>query len=237
MNSLIETIEWLIEENSSYKGLVIALEHTLEEVKILESVNKNAEKSRILKESKISKKLHIWSWLHYIEWFYNIDCYGRADLFYDIRCPIPLDDAWYDLIFSEHTLEHLDYPLAVNNFFAECYRLLEKWGRLIVWVPDTELIINTYISKDWDLYEKFIKNRYKNRDLNNFKTYIDLLNYHMRDEISSKIYTPHLWSYDFEKLNSLWLEYGFDSCSRIDFPREYANPKREFWTIYVEYIK
>lgn len=237
MNNLINKIEWLIEENFHNKWLVNALQNAIKEVKILESVNKNAERSRTSKELKMSKKLHIWSWLHYIEWFYNIDCFGCADLFYDVRYPLPLNDSGYNLIFSEHTLEHLDYPLSVNNFFSECYRLLERWGRLIVWVPDTELIINAYRSKDQNLYQEFIKKRYRNRDLNNFKTYIDLLNYHMRDEINSEIYTPHLWSYDFEKLRNLWLEYGFNSCSLIEFPKEYANPKREFWTIYVEYIK
>ena len=48
------------------------------------------------------------------------------------------------MIYSEHFLEHLDYPGDANRFLAECYRLLEPSGLIGAGVPDTKWPLEEY---------------------------------------------------------------------------------------------
>ena len=73
----------------------------------------------------------------------------------------------------------------------------------------------------------------KRNCLVDFNTDIDLLNYHFRDQDDDPKYNPHLWAYDFDKLNSLLKNAGFKSVNRWQFDSTIANPKRQWGSIYV----
>jgi len=73
----------------------------------------------------------------------------------------------------------------------------------------------------------------KRNCLGDFNTYIDLVNYVFRDQDDNKKYTPHLWSYDFEKLQSLMIECGFLKVERWKFDPTIAQSKREWGSIYI----
>ena len=73
----------------------------------------------------------------------------------DLRYPLLIDDAMFDGIFTEHTLEHLNYA-EVANILAECRRILKPAGMIRVVVPDLSIFVEQYASKndswfrDWE---------------------------------------------------------------------------------------
>jgi len=67
--------------------------------------------------------------------FVNLDIseFTDPDIVHDLETfPYPFDDGYFDLIESDHVLEHLSNPFKV---MAELHRILAKGGRLIVRVP------------------------------------------------------------------------------------------------------
>ncbi len=179
-------------------------------------------------------KLQIGGGKHTLPGFLNIDIFEPADLIFDIREGIPLESTSVNFIFSEHFMEHIDYPKSTKFFISECFRILNTDGQIVIGVPDTQKIIKGYMSKDSALWQTYLNSWYKNRDcLDDFNTYIDLVNYHMRDQDDSEKYNPHFWGYDFEKLESLLVNAGFKSVRHWEFDSTIANPKREFGSVYV----
>lgn len=61
----------------------------------------------------------------------------------------PFQDGAVAAIFTEHFLEHLEYPNEVSQFLGECYRCLSETAILRVIVPDAELYLRLYANDDW----------------------------------------------------------------------------------------
>lgn len=175
---------------------------------------------------------------HTLRGFLNIDIVPPADLICDIREGIPLQDRSTKYIFSEHFLEHIDYPISVKKVIKECYRILEPSGIIIIGVPDGELAMKSYVKRDKKFFDKMLATWYKQRNcLGDFNTYIDLVNYIFRDQDDDLEFNPHLWIFDFEKLKSLLNNAGFKEVKSWKFDSKIANPRREWGSIYVSAIK
>ncbi|HEV3157385.1 MAG TPA: methyltransferase domain-containing protein [Candidatus Baltobacteraceae bacterium] len=171
---------------------------------------------------------------HRIEGFFNIDIVPPADLVWDIRESIPLSESSVELLFSEHFLEHIDYPRSVKHYIAELYRVLRSDGQVITGVPDAEIVLNAYQKRDCDLFATIRDRWYANRNcLNDFNTYLDLVNYVFRDQDDDEKYTPHLWAYDYEKVSNLFLQVGFKRVEPWEFNSKLGNPKRQWGSLYV----
>lgn len=73
----------------------------------------------------------------------------------DLRYPLLIDDAVFNGIFTEHTLEHLNYS-EVAKILAECQRVLKPGGLIRVIVPDLSIFVENYVSnnvswfRDWE---------------------------------------------------------------------------------------
>lgn len=74
----------------------------------------------------------------------NVDASSEADITLDLREPFPFFTNSCAIIYSEHFLEHLDYPQPTRSFLKECYRVLEPGGMFSIGVPDTEWPIAEY---------------------------------------------------------------------------------------------
>ncbi len=182
----------------------------------------------------VPRKIQIGGGRHMIDGFLNIDIIPPADIIFDIREGLPLNSNHVELIFAEHFLEHIDYPVSAKKFIRECYRVLRKGGVLILGVPDSELVIKNYASKNKNFWKTMIKKWYARRNfLPHLNTYIDLLNYHFRDQDDDEKYNSHLWAYDYEKLCSLLKFAGFSKVKRWNFDKTIANPEREWASLYV----
>jgi len=215
-------------------GIQRSLRNFLKEIAIFKvHVNTSGARQKV-KNSRVQ----IGGGNHYIKGFLNIDLVLPADMICDVREGIPLKSNSIRFLFSEHFLEHIDYPKSTKRFIKECYRVLEKNGRIVVGVPDSRLAVKAYYNRDKKAINKFIKLWYSKRNcLGHFNTPIDFLNYHFRDQDDDKKYHPHLWAYDEEKLKSLLRDAGFRKIGVWNFDARIANPKRKFGSVYVRGTK
>ncbi|WP_316527087.1 class I SAM-dependent methyltransferase [Kitasatospora brasiliensis] len=170
---------------------------------------------------------------HRIDGFFNIDIVPPADLLWDVREGIPLADASTETIFSEHFLEHIDYPRSAKHYAHEAHRILAHGGQLITGVPDAAFVLNQYPAppnQAAEMIERWYARRQCRGDIN---TYLDLINYVFRDQDDDPIYNPHYWAYDHEKLAQFFTEAGFKTVKPWTFDPTMANPKRQWASVYV----
>ncbi|WP_236241785.1 methyltransferase domain-containing protein [Streptomyces sp. CC228A] len=178
-------------------------------------------------------KVQIGGGAHRIDGFFNIDLVPPADLLWDIREGIPLQDDSTDEIFSEHFLEHIDYPRSAKHYAREAHRVLVRGGRIITGVPDAAFALSQY-PDPVDDSDETIARWYTKRDCRaDINTRLDLVNLVFRDQDDDPAYTPHLWAYDHEKLIQLFTEAGFTSVEPWTFDPTMANPKRRWGSVYV----
>ncbi|WP_042419696.1 class I SAM-dependent methyltransferase [Streptacidiphilus anmyonensis] len=178
-------------------------------------------------------KVQIGGGSHQLDGFFNIDLVPPADLLWDVREGIPLQSDTVELLFNEHFLEHIDYPRSAKGFAREAHRVLAPGGRIITGVPDAAFVLNGYPAapkQTAEMVERWYSKRSCRGDIN---TFLDLINYVLRDQDDDPTYTPHLWAYDFEKLAQLFTEAGFSKVEPWIFDPTLANPKREWASVYV----
>ncbi|MFF7362309.1 methyltransferase domain-containing protein [Streptomyces sp. NPDC008125] len=178
-------------------------------------------------------KVQIGGGAHRIDGFLNIDLVPPADLLWDIREGVPLQDDSVEEIFSEHFLEHIDYPRSAKQYVREAHRILAQGGRIITGVPDAAFALSQYPGP-LDATDETIERWYAKRDCRgDINTRLDLVNLVFRDQEDDPTYTPHLWAYDHEKLVQLFTEAGFNAVEPWTFDATMANPKRRWGSVYV----
>lgn len=170
---------------------------------------------------------------HSLPGFLNIDLVPPADLIWDVREGIPLADASAEFVFSEHFLEHIDYPRSAKLYVSEVYRILKPDGQAVTGVPDAGFILNAHRSHDRGVFEQMHERWYGNRTGLEIDTYLDLVNYIFRDQDDDATYNPHYWAYDREKLTSMFAAVGFSRIEPWTFDPAIANPKRQWGSVYL----
>lgn len=222
----------ILSSKDATNGLRCALRHLSKEVKFFKH---HSGANKIPGSMGRPMRVQIGGGAHYLKNFLNIDINPPADLIYDVREGIPLPDDSAVFLFSEHFLEHVDYPVSAKKIIKEAYRILARGGKIVIGVPDTGRVIAAYANKDQKKLREYVQKWYSKRDnLAHFNTAIDTVNFHMRDQDDSEKYAPHLWGYDREKIGSLLRWAGFRSVKEWKFDPKIANPERQFGSIYVE---
>jgi predicted SAM-dependent methyltransferase len=71
--------------------------------------------------------------------------YGRGQelVYLDVRKRFPLPDASFDVVYSEHMLEHLTYAEG-QRCLRECFRVLRPAGRIRIATPSLERLARLY---------------------------------------------------------------------------------------------
>lgn len=234
LSEMESKLENLLQDKTSTHGVRRAIRNLKKELQIYKNHLDGSKK--IIFEKK--ENVQIGGGRHPKEGYLNIDIFPPADIIYDVREGLPLEDNSVSFIFNEHFLEHLDYPISVKKVIKECLRVLKPGGKLVVGVPDGGNAIQKYTKKDKEFFKKMLETWYKDRkNLKDFNTYLDLVNYIFRDQDDDGTFTPHLWAYDLEKLESLMLEAGFSKANKWKFDPTIAREKREWASVYVEGIK
>ena len=88
----------------------------------------------------------------------DIDPSTKPDVIWDLReFPYPWDTNSIDEILLENTIEHISYRLH-DEIFKELYRILKRWGILVVVCPDIISLFMQYIynHSDPDSHNKFV---------------------------------------------------------------------------------
>ncbi len=178
-------------------------------------------------------KVQIGGGTHQLDGFFNIDLAPPADLLWDVREGIPLKEGSVQTLFSEHFLEHIDYPRSAKQYAREAHRVLAPGGQVITGVPDAAFVLRQYPAPP-ERTTEMVRRWYAKRDCrSDINTFLDLINYVFRDQDDDPTYNPHLWAYDHQKLVQLYSEAGFTSVKPWTFDAALANPKRQWGSVYV----
>jgi predicted SAM-dependent methyltransferase len=80
---------------------------------------------------------------------------GRV-VYVDARKPLPLPDNSFDLVFSEHMMEHLTYSEGLHCL-RECRRVLRAGGRIRIATPSLDRLIPLYGDELSDLQRRYLR--------------------------------------------------------------------------------
>ncbi|MBA3564052.1 MAG: methyltransferase domain-containing protein [Gammaproteobacteria bacterium] len=187
---------------------------------------KNARRFR----GRSDLKLHLGCGSRYKAGWINIDLQQDADLQLDVREDLPFEAGTVSIIYSEHFLEHLEYPAEVVHLLRESLRVLEPGGIFSVGVPDAEEVLLQYaqgklpaLLQEWS----------RDKNLQWFPrwvwtTPIHLVNFFFRQG------REHKYAYDFETLARVLKEAGFVDIGRRDFNPDLDSEDRRDGTLYVD---
>ena len=147
--------------------------------------------------SSLNKKLNL----------FNVD--WNKDIFiHDLTKKFPWKDNSIDVIYSSHTLEHLNKEKG-RYFINECFRVLIANGIVRIVVPDLESIVTRYLNGEIGADEFLDSNELgiQSQDYNN----------PIKKMLSPLIRFPHKCMYDTATLISVLKEIGFQAEERKAF--------------------
>ena len=157
----------------------------------------------------------------------NVDLFeAGADLRLDLREPFPFPDGTMLIVYSEHFLEHLEYPREVEHVLRESFRVLASGGRFSVGVPDAAASVRNYIRNDREGYARFAASN------PNYPTWLQIpmhsLNYTFRQ------FGDHKYAWDEEILTMALEAAGFVRVRRRSFDPQLDSEHRRDGTLYME---
>jgi predicted SAM-dependent methyltransferase len=179
--------------------------------------------------SQRNLKLHIGCGPRSKPGWVNIDLHPNADMTLDMREPLPFLSGQCQVIYSEHFLEHIDYPDPLYSFLRECYRVLQPGGLFSVGVPDTEPGLKEYCGVTHDGLFEIAKQRWHPKEMSN--TRMEQLNFHFRQG------NEHRMAYDYETLAFALTSVGFQRVARREFNEALDSLDRKLGTLYVDGVK
>ncbi|MEV6675258.1 methyltransferase domain-containing protein [Streptomyces erythrochromogenes] len=233
IDRLGEQIAALLADPATTHGLARTLRATAKEIELSRHHRASQKAFPSGRIEAAPKHIQVGGGAHRIDGFFNIDAVPPADLLWDVREGLPLQDNTVEVLFSEHFLEHIDYPMSAKHYACEAHRVLTPGGQLITGVPDAAYVLSRYptgLEQAEEMVDRWYAKRTCRRDIN---TYLDLINYVFRDQDDDPAYTPHLWAYDLDKLRQLFTEAGFKTVEPWAFDPTMANAKREWASVYV----
>lgn len=155
----------------------------------------------------------------------NVDLSG-ADINYDLRKGIPLDDNKVDAIYSSHVFEHIPFN-DLLKFIQEIYRVLKPSGKLFVCVPNAGLYLRAYFNNEMFINydEMYIPAKV------NTNSAIDQLNY------IAYLNGDHHYMFDEENIKNMIQKAGFKTVEFRDFDPNLDIHERDFESMYVLALK
>lgn len=133
--------------------------------------------------------------------------WDKSIFIHDLRKKFPWKDESADIIYSSHTLEHLNKNEGIH-FLNECYRVLKKNGILRIVVPDLNKLVVEYIEGQIfaDDFVEILEVGYERSQCNFLKR-----------KLAPFIVFPHKCMYDNESLIRRMSSIGFKSSKKEPF--------------------
>lgn len=207
-------------------GLRYSTRNQLKEILIFFKHRNGLVKARRFRKSS-DLKLHLGCGKNIKKGWINIDLNNRADLQLDLRENLPFGNDSCSMIYSEHFLEHIDYPEQVTTLLKECHRILKPGGVFSVSVPDIDLVLRSYV--DGGTAEYYAAQKKYNPPW--CVTQVEHINYIFRQM------NEHLFCYDFETLKNLLEKCKFVEVKRRNINTELDDKKFEVGSLYVNALK
>jgi predicted SAM-dependent methyltransferase len=161
------------------------------------------------------------------EGWINIDLLESADLAIDVRYGLPFDDDSCELIYSEHFLEHLEYPDESVPFLQACKRVLMPGGCIHIGVPDSRYVVESCLKDPID--PEFL-NKVKTHSWGYpeyCQTGFEFINYHFR------LNGQHKFAFDYSTLRAQLEHAAFRNVRKRPFDPQLDTPSRVEGTLYV----
>jgi predicted SAM-dependent methyltransferase len=133
---------------------------------------------------------------------------SRAGYGADLRYPLLIDDAVFDGIFTEHTLEHLNYK-EVAGVLSECRRTLKPGGIIRIIVPDLSLFVENYASDNRSWFQDWEREVLKPRG-RSMVSPMEALSFETQEH-------GHRSAWDFETMKAFLTRAGFTEICRCAF--------------------
>lgn len=203
-------------------GLRQALRTVYEEVEISLAHSRGVQQAHNY-DTAVPLYLHLGCGHNYKPGWVNIDLGRKADLKLDLRRSLPFSDGSCEFIYSEHFLEHLDYPQPVTNLLRECLRVLIPGGELSLAVPDGEMVLNAYVLGGSANYYEAEARWHPSW----CETRMEHVNYNFRQG------GEHRFIYDLETLADLLQRCGFADVQRRAFDPRLDQEERITGSLYV----
>jgi len=140
--------------------------------------------------------------------FLNVDLWG-SDFNLDLsRGSLPFPDNQFQMILSQHFIEHLELETELIPLMNDLYRIVKPGGIVILSTPDIKKITRAYIDGNLNNLIRSRKKRFKNFSLNGLPNshYLNLL-FHQNGE--------HKNLFDFELLSYVLKCSGFSKVKEI----------------------
>ena len=183
------------------------------------------KKARVYK-NRSDLKLHLGCGPNLKKEWINIDLNEPlADLALDLRETLPFEDNSCLIIYSQHFLEHVDYPKEVDRLLKECWRILKPGGTFNVGVPDTKWPLFEYSKIESKGYFDLMKSSEAHPAW--CSTDLEHINFHFRQD------GEHLFAYDEETLRHALSRNGFVSIKKRLFDPSLDTENRKIGTLYM----
>ena len=160
------------------------------------------------------------------EGFLNVDMFPGGDLTLDLRRKFPFESNCCNMIFSEHCIEHFDYPRTASLLFSECFRILKPGGILRFSIPDTEWPLIDYAKGPDAGYFSACREQGWWRP-SYCTTRLEHINYHFRQG------GQHLFAYDEETARKALEGVGFQDVRRVSFDPDLDSNHREVGSLFM----
>lgn len=171
-------------------------------------------------------KLHLGCYNNIKIGYVNIDLENDDSLHLDLREKLPFDSQSVSEIYSEHLWEHLPEQYAMQ-LFIECHRVMTPGGLFTIGVPDTQILLESYVNK---LPVNDFKLINIEKDLPPNPTRLQIVNLLFRG-------FGHHYMYDYETTEKLLSSVGFIEIHRRAFDPAKDSPHRRDWTLYIDAYK
>ena len=206
-------------------GEYAALEHVRMEF-LISRYHRNGMREIRRRSFSRPAKLNLGSGNQRKEGYLNVDLFPGCDVTLDLRKDLPFDSDCCEQIFSEHCIEHLEYPASVSRLLQECLRILKPGGVLRFSVPDTEWPLLDYAKgPDASYFQACKANSWHPGDCT---SRLEHINWHFRQ------FGEHLFAYDEETARQLLARIGFQEIKRVSFDPSIDSKHREIGSLFMQ---
>jgi predicted SAM-dependent methyltransferase len=167
----------------------------------------------------------------------------EADIYMNATSRFPFPDNSFDVIYSEHVIEHI-HTDKIPFFLSEARRVLKPGGLFRVTTPDLEIHAREYCAGNDAFFEPIVSKYQTRWDRQKTKYWLVRSKGGAFMTRAVQRFYRHRWMYDFETLASCLREVGFSSCvkqsvgqSLVPEAGRMDRADRAFETLYIDAVK